>query len=194
MMAEEQETSYSGNESYKYVDPIIQSDRRVWIISPYIGKHYGEMIRRKGSRRDIRIITMDVPENRDGILAVVSRNARKGHTLFGVSLLMVLMLLISYFYGRGLLVLGFMVLFVIFIYYAIKAESSISPVRLRFARGSFVHEKIYIGEKIAVVGSANLTYNGMHKNIEHIEVIKEGDKIAELEKHFSQLWNASDKA
>ena len=44
------------------------------------------------------------------------------------------------------------------------------------------------------MGSANLTYSGMHKNIEHIEVIKEGDRIAELEKHFRQLWTGPAKA
>ncbi|MEM3841354.1 MAG: phospholipase D-like domain-containing protein [Candidatus Micrarchaeaceae archaeon] len=193
-MPESGSVSYSGSESYKYVEPLIQGGKRIWIISPYIGKYYAEMLRKYTGHRDVRVITTDAPENEEGILAISSRGSGRSRTLLGFALLMVLFLLVSYFYAMGFLMLAFTVLFVILMYYAIKEEAAKSPIKLRLAKGKFVHEKIYIGSGIAIVGSANLTYNGMHKNIEHIEIIREGGRIAELEKHFSQLWNASDKA
>ena len=193
-MPEEETVSYSGSESYRYVDPLIQGSRRVWIISPYIGKHYGEMLRNFRSDRDVRIITMNVKENAEGVLALSKRNPRRSHSLFGVSLIMVLLVVLSYIYGLGLYVLAFTILFVIFIYQAIKAEAAKPAGRVKLMEGKLIHEKVYIGDGVAVVGSANLTYSGMHKNIEHIEVIKEGDRIAELEKHFRQLWNGPAKA
>ncbi|MDE1811173.1 MAG: hypothetical protein KGH66_03965, partial [Candidatus Micrarchaeota archaeon] len=61
-------------------------------------------------------------------------------------------------------------------------------LRVRIADKKFVHEKLYIGESTAITGSANLTFNGMHKNIEHIETTADPRKVQELTRHFDELW------
>jgi len=62
-------------------------------------------------------------------------------------------------------------------------------IEVRVSGGPFVHEKIYIGSDTAITGSANLTYSGMHRNIEHIEITHDPERIAELGRHFNGLWN-----
>ena len=53
----------------------------------------------------------------------------------------------------------------------------------------FVHEKLYISDTVAIVGSANLTYAGMHKNVEHIQMVDDKNEITELKEHFNSLWS-----
>jgi phosphatidylserine/phosphatidylglycerophosphate/cardiolipin synthase-like enzyme len=62
-------------------------------------------------------------------------------------------------------------------------------LEVRFCTNVFVHEKLYIGNDKAITGSANLTYNGLHKNIEHIEVINSIERIGKLKSHFNDLWS-----
>ncbi len=69
-----------------------------------------------------------------------------------------------------------------------KYKKTDSNLKVKVAKGKFVHEKVYIGNDIAIVGSANLTYNGMHKNVEHIDVIKDDARIRQLREHFESLW------
>jgi phosphatidylserine/phosphatidylglycerophosphate/cardiolipin synthase-like enzyme len=61
-------------------------------------------------------------------------------------------------------------------------------LQIRVSDEVFIHEKIYINEYAAVTGSANLTYNGLYKNIEHIDLTNNPDKVAALKKHFDRIW------
>ena len=76
---------------------------------------------------------------------------------------------------------------VLSVIYALRDDRSIE---LRVPKG-FVHAKMYIGEKTAIVGSANLTYAGMHQNVEHIDVIRDRGQIADLKKQFFSMWNSA---
>ena len=62
-----------------------------------------------------------------------------------------------------------------------------SKVELRKPKG-FVHAKFYIGDNEAIQGSANLTYNGMHKNLENISIIRNERDIEKLRKEFYKIW------
>jgi phosphatidylserine/phosphatidylglycerophosphate/cardiolipin synthase-like enzyme len=64
-----------------------------------------------------------------------------------------------------------------------------TAIQLKVIRDKFVHEKLYISNGTAVIGSANLTYSGMHKNIEHVEVIRNGKEVDALKRHFEELWS-----
>jgi len=66
-----------------------------------------------------------------------------------------------------------------------------SNLQVKVITERFVHEKLYISGNTAISGSANLTYNGMHKNIEHIEVTKDESKIREMRRHFESMWNGN---
>ena len=52
----------------------------------------------------------------------------------------------------------------------------------------FVHAKLYIGDSKAIESSANLTFTGMHKNIEHARVIDSPEDLSKLRKEFESLW------
>ncbi len=52
-----------------------------------------------------------------------------------------------------------------------------------------VHSKIYIGDDIAIVGSANLTHAGLWRNYETITIF-EGEEVREVEKMFLEIWNS----
>ena len=56
---------------------------------------------------------------------------------------------------------------------------------------NFVHAKMYISGQMAMIGSANLTYSGMHRNIEHMSVIRSSREIGRLASQFWELWGNS---
>jgi phosphatidylserine/phosphatidylglycerophosphate/cardiolipin synthase-like enzyme len=64
-----------------------------------------------------------------------------------------------------------------------------TAMQLKVIKDKFVHEKLYISNGTAVTGSANLTYSGMHKNIEHVELTRDVKEVSELTRHFEELWN-----
>ena len=52
-----------------------------------------------------------------------------------------------------------------------------------------VHPKIYIiDEKIAIIGSANLTENGFYNFVEFIEIFKEKNYVNIIREDFNKLW------
>jgi phosphatidylserine/phosphatidylglycerophosphate/cardiolipin synthase-like enzyme len=61
-------------------------------------------------------------------------------------------------------------------------------LHLKVVSSDFIHEKLYISDTIAITGSANLTYSGMHRNIESINITKNLEEVERLKKHFDRLW------
>ena len=55
-------------------------------------------------------------------------------------------------------------------------------------REKYLHVKLYIGDHIAAMGSANFTYLGLWENIEHVAVFSDRDTIDMLRKDFQTLW------
>ncbi len=51
-----------------------------------------------------------------------------------------------------------------------------------------VHSKIYIFDDVAFIGSANLTYNSLWKNVETLEIFR-GEEVHKVEKEFEKIWN-----
>ena len=92
------------------------------------------------------------------------------YLLFGVSEIFIL--------GTGIFLILFMIIY-----------PKGSRIEFRKPKG-FVHSKFYIGENGAIQGSANLTYNGMHKNVENISIIRDQEGIEKLRKEFYKLWDS----
>ncbi len=180
---------YSGSESYRYVEPILKdSSRELLVISPYIGMGYARMLVKLGKRKRVRVITSAYSERvRDYVIH------RSRHILYGYAKPIVLFLaaaFVSAYFSIYLAALAALALAGLLALAALAAWkfSENSNVEVRTSYDRFVHEKAYISQGVAAVGSANLTYSGMRKNVERVEVITDGRKIDVLRGHFFDVW------
>jgi phosphatidylserine/phosphatidylglycerophosphate/cardiolipin synthase-like enzyme len=64
-----------------------------------------------------------------------------------------------------------------------------SNIRVKVVTNRFIHEKMYLSDDGAITGSANLTFSGMHRNIEHIDMVNDREKVRGLLGHFEELWS-----
>jgi hypothetical protein len=56
-------------------------------------------------------------------------------------------------------------------------------------KASFVHSKIYIIDKAyGIAGSANLTWRGLHSNVENLSIAETKEEVQQLERDFMVLW------
>jgi phosphatidylserine/phosphatidylglycerophosphate/cardiolipin synthase-like enzyme len=186
---DDQEGGHSGFQSYKYVDPILQCRaRELLVISPYIGMGYAKRLVAIGRKKKVMVITSTYSQPVANYMRHHSRYLLYGY-LKALVLLVAGALIAVYFsfYLLAIVALGIDFLFslVALLMYRLSKNSRIE-VRTAYER--FVHEKAYISDAVAAVGSANLTYSGMHKNVERVEVITDPARIADLRTHFLDLW------
>jgi phosphatidylserine/phosphatidylglycerophosphate/cardiolipin synthase-like enzyme len=179
---------YSGDQSHRFVDDLIAEKGDLFIITPYIDAFYAERLLRSRSRK-VRVITSGAPNNSEA-LAVLSRGRKPWIRFVGIYFLILAGLLcLAHFYTAAILCGVVCVLSVLWIVLRrMILRKGQLKIEVKVVKNLFVHEKIYIGTDNAIVGSANLTYNGMHKNIEHIEIISDPSRVAELKSHFNRLW------
>jgi phosphatidylserine/phosphatidylglycerophosphate/cardiolipin synthase-like enzyme len=180
---------YSGNSSYQFVNQLIKNkDKELLIISPYISNHYTRMLIKEAGRKRIRIITSDSSLGyRDSMLKRLHGGGIGGNLVVALyfAILDAITIYLKFFYISITVALLFVLVLYVTVSRRRKAESNIT---LKTTGSDFVHEKMYISDSMAIVGSANLTYAGTHKNIEHIEVIRDRCEIEELKRHFNSLW------
>jgi phosphatidylserine/phosphatidylglycerophosphate/cardiolipin synthase-like enzyme len=63
-------------------------------------------------------------------------------------------------------------------------------LQLRISR-AFMHAKIYGADGvIAATGSPNLTFSGLNRNVEHMDIF-EGSEASPVINSFHELWNRS---
>lgn len=183
---------YSGSESYRYVEPILFSrEAELLVISPYIGMGYAKKLVKLGKRKRIRVITSKYSEEVRGYIMKHSRYLLYGYAKAavvigiggGVATYFSFYSLAAYAVAAsvGVALLGLLNYMV----------SKSSDIQIRTSYNRFVHEKAYISGATAAVGSANLTYNGLKKNVERVEVITDPKRVASLRSHFFDLWKAS---
>ena len=178
-------SSYYGKEAYKHVDKLLNSERKVLIVSPYIDDYYASYLVERSPGRSFHIISSSI----SGVAAKKLSRTGLGNALTSTFLSISvnwLILLLGHFnpylafttIGAGMLLVA----------YSLVHRNSIY---LKIPK-NFVHAKMYIGDKMAIEGSANQsTYAGMHKNIESIRVISDQKEINELKHSFWALWNSS---
>lgn len=181
---------YSGNSSYQYVNQLIKNkDKELLIVSPYISNHYTRMLMKEAGRKRIRIITSGSSlAYKDSMLKRLHKGGIGGNLIVALyfAILDAITIYLRFFYISIAIALLFILVLCITVSRRRRAESNIT---LKTTGSDFVHEKMYISDSMAIIGSANLTYAGMHKNIEHIEVIKDSCEIEELKRHFNSLWD-----
>ncbi|MGC8538145.1 MAG: phospholipase D family protein [Candidatus Micrarchaeia archaeon] len=183
--------AYSGTQSYIHVERLLRSSRRIDIITPYIGIQYAKMLYSlAASGKSIRIIVAKGQDSNSNAISYLLPKARSNikYPLASAAsfFAFVLLYLVGLPYEAFVLLLSFLLLTLL----ALMGPRRNLNISVKYAPG-FVHEKIYIGDSEAIIGSANLTYSGMHKNTEYLEVIRDNDRIAALEKHFNKLWDSS---
>ncbi|MEM0094857.1 MAG: phospholipase D-like domain-containing protein [Candidatus Micrarchaeaceae archaeon] len=190
--------SYSGNESYRYLKLILNDDGPLLVVSPYIDAYYASALRRISAEKKIYIITSSMESNASTYLT----QSRISWELLLLALVFLAIALAVWYvslliYIAAVLVVGlvsFIVSAASFAVFLLKLKyRKPSNIILRVP-ASFVHAKMYIGRGAALYGSANLTYAGMHKNVEHMELTYNKDEIKDLSNQFWELWrNASKK-
>ncbi|ASI13962.1 type III restriction endonuclease/helicase [Candidatus Mancarchaeum acidiphilum] len=195
-MGHGESSSYSGNESYRYIDPLVSNDDRyLFIISPFISKNYIKKLVKMSSRKEIKVITSKAAASGE----VAKDYIAKSHAKYLIYAAMIFVILsLALYFTKMMLLLSIVVYaaaLAIIIYVLIISFNRYPKrrrhIEFKFVEGRFVHEKLYIGEEEAITGSANFTYSGLHKNIEHIEVVHDKKKIKELTDHFYSVWNSA---
>lgn len=177
---------YSGSDSYRHVDGLIKGKGSfLRVITPYITADYARMLLNASKKKKVFLLVSNSPGNAESIKILGSRSRR-----FGLELVLwILMLGIAVMLlGLWILVPALFVIWVTTIIFTIKYGSSYPNMHLKVAKGQLVHEKLYLGDDRAIIGSANLTYSGMHRNMEHIEIISDSGKLRELLDHFDEIW------
>ncbi len=183
MLGDRSTKGYSGDSSYRHIDKLINGKgRNLRIISPYISDYYTKMLHRAARKKKVYVITHG------------ESNSKKAPMTHGFRLKMLIYFavigLLLMFFKFYIFAFGSFAVFAIVLYFGIKGIKGNPNLRLKFVNDKFIHEKMYIGDALAIVGSANLTYSGMHKNIEHLEIITDQSRIDELAAHFDELWGA----
>lgn len=191
-MADLEAESYSGESSYKYVDDLLKNgDQELMIVSPYISNYYTRLLIKLSAKKRIRVVTSDTSLGyKDSLLNDLMGQSINGY-LKGIALFFFLDLISIYLQFNYTTVALSMIVLILAVLAYRKREKTNSNLQVKVTGKKFVHEKLYIASNMAIVGSANLTYNGMHKNVEHIEIIRGDEKITGLKKHFEELWKSN---
>jgi phosphatidylserine/phosphatidylglycerophosphate/cardiolipin synthase-like enzyme len=182
--------SYSGNSSYKYIDRLIAKSRgELLIISPYITDYYVNMLIKK--RKHAKIITSESYTRKNRLIGSLNKAYAKNYFVW-ISYFAILSMIL--YYIKILVFAAFSLFACIAVLMLLSYKyfnGSLLSIKVKVAKGVFIHEKIYIGDREAIVGSANMTYSGTHRNIEYIEIISDKNEIEKLRRHFYKLWNSN---
>lgn len=178
--------TYSGRDSYKYISRLLKGSSKVYIISPYIDLYYAKVLKRLSANKKIYIISSSMDDEAKKILT-------KRHLispLFYSAVLLLLLAALLALLGNVEIAFAFTTFaFVLSVGTAIAFKFSKPKNIMLKVPGDFVHAKLYIGGSMAIQGSANLTYKGMHSNVEHIEVVYDKQAVKRLAEEFWRIWS-----
>ncbi len=176
--------SYYGKRAYKYVDRLLRESRDLLIVSPYIDDYYASYLARHSRGKKIYIIS-------SSIASTAAKKLRRDDSLGGsftaafitVSVNWLLFVLND---SNPLFTFSSVTIGMALVFLSLTHRNSIF---LKIPQ-EFVHAKMYVGDSEAIEGSANLTYAGMHKNIESIRQVVDPKAVDALKRQFWTLWNS----
>ncbi len=175
--------AYYGSGSYRQVEPILHSSGELLIISPYIDDYYASYLASHSSKRRVYVISSSI-HYRTAKKLKGSRIGDAALAVFVLAAINALMLQLGIF--NVPVAVASLLISVYVVWFALSHRSG---VRLKVPK-SFVHIKMYVGEGTAAEGSANLTYAGMHKNIEKVHVVTDQDEVEAMRRSFWRLWKS----
>lgn len=175
---------HNGRDCYKYTEKLLRNSRELFIVSPYIDEYYAHFLKKVGKGKRIKIISSSIEKRAEKILS-----KRKPLGLLLSFLIVVvgsdyLINLFGLLSNAEIAVSAGLVLISMLLFMRIKYDISIKKPK------DFVHAKMYISDHSAIHGSANLTYNGMHTNVEHIEIVENKENIEKLKDEFFKMWKS----
>ncbi len=176
--------SYYGSSSYVHVDKLIKSERNLLIVSPYIDDYYAKFLLRHSRGKRMYLLSSSIAQSAARKLTANNMPGATALVWTASSVNLIVLVL-----GKFSPVFALLSLSIALVYYVFSLSSR-RKIKLKTPR-EFVHAKLYVGDSAAIEGSANLTYSGMHKNIEQISVTRDEKKIAELKEQFWKLWNSA---
>ncbi|RLI28276.1 hypothetical protein DRO58_02500 [Candidatus Bathyarchaeota archaeon] len=185
--------SYVGSGVGPYViEKILRAERRVLVCCPYISREYADNLVELSKRGvQVWVLTSDWK----GIFRIFERGKIVRERDFTKSIVLaVLPMLVSsaIVFNVQSALLGLAVGIGLAYKYGVKFYENTNlkvKVLRRTDSGEFIHAKIYvIDDEYAVTGSANLTYEGMWKNTEHITVYETAEEVMRVKSDFIHLW------
>ncbi len=185
MISGESDRYYSGKGCYRHVEKLIRQGKEVCIISPYIDRYYAAFLRRQAGRKRIYVIASSLGPDAQKVLS----GGRPPWFAITFTLVLILLNYIAFMLRYDSAYLVSVSAVAIVISFAAFASGEPGRIRLKQPR-EFVHAKMYISEELAIEGSANLTYKGMHGNVEHISITADKRRIGLLRKQFWGIWRS----
>ncbi len=177
---------YSGPSSHRQIDRLIKSKSKYLMVStPYIDDYYLGVLNGVAKRKRVMLVSSKASEKR--IRRFMANRVRRFAIEFFLVYLVVMLGWLIVLGGTAGNLIAYLPL-------AAAALAAVLSKRkrldVRIIGTGFVHEKLYITENLIITGSANLTYAGTHKNVEHIEIINDAEKIKGIKRHFDRLWSS----
>jgi phosphatidylserine/phosphatidylglycerophosphate/cardiolipin synthase-like enzyme len=180
---ERNELSYCGSSSYKHVDKLLKKSRNVLIVSPYIDDYYAEFILSNSRGKTFHIVSSSMKES-------AAMRLQESKVPAAMAMCIVAVVANVLFASFGAFYVQFAaVTLSLSLLYLLSAGISKNRIYIRTPKG-FVHAKMYIGDSEAIEGSANLTYQGMHRNVEKIRVTGNEARMREMKDEFWRLWRS----
>lgn len=190
--------TYDGQNAGSVLLPLIHSARRqLFVCSPFISPQYARLLVQKvRSGVDVYVLTSLASENKthqEALAVLTGHSPPMLHRCFILLAFGFLFLLFSILHSSWIFMyLGAMFLAFGLVYglRRLHDRRHRSGLQLRISR-AFVHAKIYgADDAIAATGSANLTFGGLNRNLEHLEIF-EGSEASPVIDSFYELWNRS---
>lgn len=175
---------YYGSDTHRYINGMIKSSKKMYIISPYIDNYYADFVSKRSPSTEFYIISSSMED--DARRTLQRRGSRLVLFLwFALSCIVLYAELMIGIGGYLLLISLLPFLWGINSYISRSVKSR--QIHLKVPK-QFVHAKMYISDDQAISGSVNLTYKGTHSNVEHIEISKNPDEIENLQQQFWDMW------
>lgn len=175
---------YYGSDTHKYINDMIRSTKKMYVISPYIDNYYAQIIANRSPATEFYIISSSLEND-------AKRRLVGSSQLLPILLSMVLSFMVLYLelmLGlRGYALLTCAMPLVFSMISGLAKSRSMRGIHLKVPK-QFVHAKMYIADKQAISGSVNMTYKGTHSNVEHIEITRNAQEVEMLREQFWKLW------
>lgn len=173
---------YSGQQCYKYTERLILNGKRILIVSPYIDPYYAKFLSENSGGKKIRVLSSSMdPE----AMKILGRRKPLG-LLLAVLVIILSSDYLAYSSGLSSILIAIPSVLLILSSFLFFSQSN-RDIEVKVPR-TFVHAKMYISENAAIHGSANLTYSGMHRNVEHIEITRDLSQVERLRREFQEMW------
>ena len=184
----------------QYVLPSIQgATKSIDIVSPYLSPEYAQLLISRAEQGIIvRLITSDANNHRhQQALRTLRTDAYiLGRRFWRYLIVAVVLGLFGVMFGsyQGLMLIslaGIMIVIAITKNLPRQKRRNIPLYVKVISASQLVHLKLYIvDQQVALVGSANLTYYGMNRNIERIEIKTTPSEVQPEIGVFANLWGA----